>query len=111
VTSKFFFEKVIALFSRKISTFVYGIIGSIDTFCGVLSLVKISAQLLKSPSIKLFLFAINPTDSQFYTFFTSPFESRTPVPIVKHGTVIRITNQLSCIANMRINVTTFPTDL
>jgi hypothetical protein len=46
-----FFEKLFAPFSRKISTFVYGIIGAIVTYCGVLPLVKIFVQLSKSPCI------------------------------------------------------------
>jgi hypothetical protein len=47
--SQTFFEKLLAPFSRKISTFLY--FGSIITYyCGVkLNVVKISAQLLKSP--------------------------------------------------------------
>jgi hypothetical protein len=47
--SQTFFEKRLDRFSRKISTFA--IIGSIVTYCGVLPLVKISAQLSKSSCI------------------------------------------------------------
>jgi hypothetical protein len=42
---------LLAPFSRKIFTFISASIGSIVTYCWVLPLVKISAQLSKSPCI------------------------------------------------------------